>query len=121
MMRPADHCRQKRGAGVGYLLHQLLSDTADRLPSKEAVRSDGSGITYDELERRTNQIARTLQELGVQRGDRVGLFVHKSMASVIGVFGIMKAGACYVPLDVSAPAARSAYILRDCGIRVVIS
>jgi amino acid adenylation domain-containing protein len=111
----------ERGAAVGYLLQYLLADAADRFPSKEAVRSDGSAMTYDALDRCTTQIARTLHELGVQRGDRVGLYVHKSMASVIGVFGIMKAGACYVPLDVNAPAARSAYILRDCGIRLVIS
>ena len=121
MTRGRHASAEREGHAVGYLLQHLLSDTADRLPSKEAVRSNGAGITYDELERRTNQIARTLQLLGVQRGDRVGLYVHKSVASVIGVFGIMKAGACYVPLDVSAPAARSAYIVRDCGIRVAIS
>src|SRR5688572_27530230 len=83
MTRRRHASAEREGHAVGYLLQHLLSDTADRLPSKEAVRSNGTGITYDELERRTNQVARTLQHLGVQRGDRVGLYVHKSMASVI--------------------------------------
>jgi amino acid adenylation domain-containing protein len=106
---------------VGFLLPHLLSDTAARHPQKDAVRMDGAALSYEELDRRTNQLARALRELGVKRGDRVGLFVNKSFTSVTGVFGIMKADACYVPLDVNAPATRCAYIVRDCGIRVVVS
>ena len=64
---------------------------------------DGVALTYEQLERLTNQVARTLISLGVKRGDRVGLYVPKSHASVIGVFGIMKAGAAYVPLDQTHP------------------
>jgi len=104
-----------------YLLHQSLSSWAERTPEKEAVRINGETMNYGELDRFTNQLARTLQEAGVQRGDRVGLYVHKSMASVIGVFGIMKAGAAYVPLDPNAPEKRLAYITRDCGITTVVS
>ena len=106
---------------AGFLLQHFLTESARRYPKKEAVRLDGEAITYDVLERRTNQLARALRDAGVRRGDRVGLYVQKSMASVIGVFGIMKADASYVPLDVNAPAARSAYIVRDCRIRVVVS
>jgi amino acid adenylation domain-containing protein len=106
---------------VGFLLQHFLTETAERQPAHEAMRMGGDSLSYDELERRTNQLARALMALGVQRGDRVGIYVQKSMASVIGVFGIMKAGACYVPLDANAPAARCAYIVRDCGVRVVVS
>ena len=104
-----------------YLLHHLLTNSVARFPDKDAVRMDGHGLSYQELGRLTDQIACTLQDLGVQRGDRVGLYVHKSFASVIGVFGIMKAGAAYVPLDPNAPAKRLAYITRDCGITVVLT
>ena len=81
----------------------------------------GAAMSYEELDRRANQLARTLQHLGVKRGDRVGVYLPKSFEAVVGVFGIMKAGACYVPLDVNAPAARLAYILRDCDISVLLS
>ena len=105
----------------GYLLTHFLTRSAARNPAKDAVRMDGAALTYEQLDRLTNQVARTLISLGVKRGDRVGLYVHKSHASVIGVFGIMKVGAAYVPLDPNAPAKRLAYITRDCGIKVIVT
>jgi amino acid adenylation domain-containing protein len=104
-----------------YLLTHFLTRSASRNPAKEAVRIDGAVLTYEQLDRLTNQLARTLSSLGVKRGDRVGLYVQKSHASVIGVFGIMKVGAAYVPLDPNAPAKRLAYITRDCGIKVIVT
>lgn len=106
---------------MAYLLHQLLTESATRLPDKEAVRFSGKSLSYSQLDRVTNQLARKLCELGVRRGDRVGIFVHKSLASVVAVFGIMKAGGVYVPLDPGAPAKRLAYITRNCGIRVLLT
>ncbi|MBC8095894.1 MAG: amino acid adenylation domain-containing protein [Akkermansiaceae bacterium] len=104
-----------------YLLPHFLTSNAARDPAKEAVCMGGTTLTYGELDRLSNQLARTLVVLGVKRGDRVGLYVHKSFASVIGVFGIMKAGAAYVPLDPNAPGKRLAYITRDCGIKVIVT
>lgn len=104
-----------------YRLEHLLTNSAARHPGREAVRMDGQALTYEELDRLTDQVARTLRAAGVQRGDRVGIYVHKSLASVISVFGIMKAGAAYVPLDPNAPAKRLAYITRDCGINVLLT
>src|SRR5438128_12014992 len=96
-----------------YLLQHLLINSAARHPQKEAVRMDGRALTYGELDRWTNQVARSLREAGVRRGDRVGIYVHKSFASVVSIFGILKAGGAYVPLDANAPAKRLAYITRD--------
>jgi amino acid adenylation domain-containing protein len=106
---------------MAYLLHHLLTESAARLPDKEAVRFEGQGLTYRQLETWTNQMARALRVAGVRRGDRVGIYVHKSPASVIGVFGIMKAGGVYVPLDSNAPARRLAYITRNCDIKVLLT
>jgi amino acid adenylation domain-containing protein len=106
---------------MNYLLPHLLMSSAARHPEREAVRMDNEALSYKQLDRLTNQVARTLLSLGVRRGDRVGIYVHKSPASVIAVFGIMKAGAAYVPLDPNAPAARLAYITRDCGIQVLLT
>ena len=80
---------------MGYLLHHLLRDSAARHSAKEAVRMGGSAMTFGELERRTNQLARALRRLGVQRGDRVGIFVPKSFASVVSVFGVKQAACTF--------------------------
>ncbi len=62
-----------------------------------------------------------LIECGVKKGDRVGIFSGPSLESAKAVFGIMKTGAAYVPLDPSAPAARNAFVINDCGIRLLVS
>jgi amino acid adenylation domain-containing protein len=104
-----------------YLLHHLLTQSAARLPDKVAVRFEDQALTYEELDTATNQLAQALRALGVQRGDRVGIYVAKSLASVISVFGILKAGGIYVPLDPNAPAKRLAYITRNCDINVLLT
>lgn len=104
-----------------YLLHQILPISAARFPDRDAVRMDGRSMTYAELDQLTNQVARQLHAVGVKRGDRVGIYVNKSFASVIAVFGIMKAGAAYVPLDPNAPAKRLSYITRDCNVQVLLT
>ncbi|MGH2536973.1 MAG: amino acid adenylation domain-containing protein [Candidatus Promineifilaceae bacterium] len=106
---------------MAYLLHHLLADSAQRYPDNEALRFKGQGLTYAQLDALTNQTAAALRQLGVQRGDRVGIYVHKSLASVIAIFGILKAGGVYVPLDPNSPAKRLAYIARNCGLKVVLT
>jgi amino acid adenylation domain-containing protein len=78
-------------------------------------------MTYAELEERSSRLARLLADLGVERGDRVGLFLEKSLESLVGIYGVLKAGAAYVPLDPRAPRARIAYMVRDCGIRLLLT
>jgi non-ribosomal peptide synthetase component F len=104
-----------------YLLQHLLINSAARYPQKEAVRMNGAGLTYSQLDKLSNQVARVLRENGVKRGDRVGIYVHKSFASIISIYGILKAGGVYVPLDPNAPAKRLAYITRDCGVKVLLT
>ena len=106
---------------MAYLLHHLLSESAARLPEKEAVRFEGQGLSYSDLDGLTNQLARALKIAGVNRGDRVGIYVHKSLASIISVFGIMKAGGVYVPLDANAPVKRLTFITQNCGIKVLLT
>lgn len=103
-----------------YLLPHLLERSADRQPEQVAVRWQGCEWSYGELQIRSNRLARALQRLGVRPGDRVGLWLYKSLASVQAVYGIMKAGAVYVPLDPHAPNRRVAYIARDCDLNVLL-
>jgi amino acid adenylation domain-containing protein len=106
---------------MSFLLSHLLTESAARWPDREALRFQGQGVTYGQLDRLTSQLARTLRAIGVRRGDRVALYVHKSPASVIGIFGILKAGGVYVPLDPTAPIKRLAYITRNCDTKVLVS
>jgi amino acid adenylation domain-containing protein len=106
---------------VAYLLHRLLTKAAARRPQRAAVASDGCLLTYQELDQLSNKVARVLLRLGVAPGDRVGILAAKSAASVIGIYGVLKAGACYVPLDPKAPAQRLSYVAGDSGISVIIA
>jgi len=106
---------------MAYILQQLLSKSAKAYPDKTAVWARGRSITYRELDERSNQMAHLLHKLGIQKGDRVGLFFPKCVESVISMLGVLKAGGVYVPLDPQAPADRVGYIIGNCGIRVLIT
>ncbi len=81
----------------------------------------GTSLTYAELDATANRLAGLLAAEGVRRGDRVGLFLEKSPEAVVAIYAILKAGATYVPLDEQAPPARLAFIMRDAGIRCLVT
>ncbi|MCI0725417.1 MAG: amino acid adenylation domain-containing protein [Chloroflexi bacterium] len=102
-------------------LPQVLDDSARHYPEREAVRYQGQSLSYAELQQQANSLACLLIRQGVRRGDRVGLYIDKSLEAAIAVYGIMKAGAAYVPLDPYAPVSRLITIMADCGIRFVVT
>jgi amino acid adenylation domain-containing protein len=106
---------------MAYILQQLLSNSAWLYPTKAAVSARGRNLSYRELEERSNQLAHLLLHRGVKKGDRIGLFFPKCVESVVCMLGALKAGAVYVPLDPQAPAERIAYIMGDCGVRVLLT
>ena len=106
---------------MAYLLQRLLTEAAARHPKRPAIAADGDVITYSELDALSNKVARALLRLGVVPGDRVGILAPKSAASVIGIYGVLKAGACYVPLDPKAPRQRLSYVVRDCAAAVIVA
>jgi amino acid adenylation domain-containing protein len=106
---------------MAYLLQHLLADSAARAARRPAVAVGERFLTYEELDKLSNQVARALLAQGVAPGDRVGILAPKSAASVVGLYGVLKAGACYVPLDPKSPAARLATIMTDSGITVLLA
>jgi amino acid adenylation domain-containing protein len=104
-----------------YLLHHYLRESAQRAPDSLALVDRDRRFTYRELDVRSDAVAARLVELGVAPGDRVGIYLPKAAEAVIGIYGAMKAGAGYVPIDPSAPEARVQYIAGNCGIRHVVS
>src|SRR5438132_11485974 len=102
-------------------LHQLLDFSASQFPDKVALEEAESGsITYSQLAGLSDRLRDRLFQLGVQPGDRVGICMRKSCDAVASIFGIMKAGAAYVPVDPTAPASRNAFIFHNCAVKVVI-
>ena len=108
--------------GATTRLTDLLEQSARRFPDKTAVSVPGGGsLTYRELSQLSDRLRDRLCRLGVRHGDRVGFRLHKSLDSVVSLFGIMKAGAAYVPVDAESPASRGAYILNDCSVKAVVT
>jgi amino acid adenylation domain-containing protein len=103
------------------LIHQLLDRSAQISPYHRAVEDDESGaITYQDLATLSDRLRDRLGHIGVCRGDRVGIYMRKSIDAVAAIFGVLKIGAAYVPVDPDAPVARNAYILNDCSVKAVV-
>jgi amino acid adenylation domain-containing protein len=102
-------------------LPDLLSAAARAHSSRSAViEPDGATISYLDLDEQSSRIAELLRRAGVRRGDRVAVHAPKSIGTVASLFGVLKCGAAYVPIDPSAPAHRNLQILTDCAVRTVI-
>lgn len=106
---------------MAYLLHHQFCETARKFPAKEAVIFKEQSVSYKKLDEITNKLAHAIQQNGVKKGDRVGIYMHKSISSVISVLSILKSGAVYVPLDPGAPFKRLAYIIQNCGIKCLLA
>ena len=104
-----------------YSFPQIITKSAQRFPNREAFRSGKASITYAQLNTKTTQFAQFLIEQGVKKGDRVGVYQNRCLESAIAIYGIMKAGAVYVPLDPTAPNERTLFLLNDCDIKFIIS
>ncbi|GGA41713.1 hypothetical protein GCM10010981_33410 [Dyella nitratireducens] len=94
-------------------VHLLFEQQVQRTPDAIALSIEDQSLTYAQLNAQANRLAHALIARGVQPNDRVALGVERSFGMVIGILGILKAGAGYVPLDPTYPAERLAYLLRD--------
>lgn len=92
-----------------------------RTPQAQALRYKAQVLSYDALNRRTNQLAHYLRRLGVKKEQLVGLSMERGFDLVIGMIAILKAGAAYLPLDPAYPQERLAYMLGDAGVTLLLS
>ena len=82
---------------------------------------DGKTLTYDELNARANQMARYLKKRGVKKGEYVGISLERSFDLIIGMLGIIKAGAVYVPIDQSYPMERKLFMIQDAELKILLT
>jgi amino acid adenylation domain-containing protein len=104
-----------------YLLQHFLANSSKRFPDREAVIFKDQKISYGELDKITDKLAGTMRRSGVERGDRVAIWMNKSIPSIISILGILKAGAVYIPLDPHSPLPRIAYIMENAGVRCLLA
>ncbi|WP_053739009.1 non-ribosomal peptide synthetase [Nocardia sp. NRRL S-836] len=102
-------------------LHHLFESVVDRAPTAVASRFAGASLTYGELDRRANQLARHLSALGVGPESVVGVLLERGPALPTAFLGVLKAGGAYLPLDPDHPVARRELVLGDAGAAVVVT
>ena len=102
-------------------IDKMFEAQAEKTPDHPAVICGSAQVTYAELNRRANQLARHLQKLNVGPDVPVGLCLERSIDFVVCVLGILKAGGAYVPLDVNTPVARLETMLSEAGATLLLS
>jgi amino acid adenylation domain-containing protein len=102
-------------------MHALFEAQAAHAPGAVAVRSGGHALSYGELERLANQLAHALRKRGVGPGVLVGICMRRGHGMVVALLGILKAGGAYVPLDPDYPPERLAFMLEDCGAKLLLT
>ncbi|MDE9478575.1 amino acid adenylation domain-containing protein [Xenorhabdus bovienii] len=102
-------------------IHQLFEQQVQKTPQATALEYQGQHLSYAELNARANRLAHQLIALGVEPEQRVAICVTRSPAMVLSLLAVLKAGGAYIPLDISYPAARLAYILNDSAPSVIMA
>ena len=106
---------------MDFLIHHMLRSSAARYPEKEAVVHGTRRLTYREVADNCASIASGLRGAGMQRGDRVGIYLDPSVQQVLSIFSVSQAGGVYVPINTVLVPDQVAHIVRDCGMKALIT
>ncbi|MBC8945149.1 MULTISPECIES: non-ribosomal peptide synthetase [Xenorhabdus] len=105
-------------------VHELFEQQVAKTPDVIAIKFGEHSLSYDELNRRANRLAHYIRRHHHHDGEKispVGICLERSIDAIVAVIGVLKAGAAYVPIDLSYPIERQSYILTDSNVSVVIS
>ena len=102
-------------------VHRLFEEQVVRSPDAVAVACHNSGLTYRELNERSNQLGHYLQRTGVGSGSLVGIFLERSPDVIVALMAIQKAGSAYLPLDAAYPRQRLDSMIKDDRLSVVVT
>lgn len=107
---------------IKWLIQHYLDETSAKFPQKTAIKSGDKSITYRELDEKSGRLANMLMELGCKQRDVVAIYLDKSVEAVIAMFGILKAGCTYIPLDSHySPVGRIGRILGQSEAKYIVS
>ncbi|WP_207291188.1 non-ribosomal peptide synthetase [Pseudomonas sp. FW300-N2C3] len=107
--------------GTAQPIHHLFEAQVQANPDAVALVCENQQLTYRQLNRRANHLARQLLELGVEPDQRVAICAERSLDMIVGLLGVLKAGAAYVPIDPAHPAERMAFMLQDSQPRALLT
>jgi len=102
-------------------IHQRFHEQALRLPTKIAVSSDVGSLTYSELDRASDLLARGLQQHGIHSEEVVGLYMPRCTDTIVSILAVLKLGACYLPLPLDNPVRRLQHMLRQSSVSTIIA
>src|SRR3954462_9839980 len=103
------------------VIHSIVEAQAQQRPHAIAVVCDSERLSYSELDARANQLAHRLRREGVGPESMVGVFMERGVRTIVGILGILKAGGCYVPIDLQYPKDRVAFILENSGAKALVT
>lgn len=103
------------------LVHEFLENSATRTPDKVALICSGQRLTYQQVDVDANRVANGLLAAGVQRGDRVAVWLPNSVEAVLAIFGILKAGATFVVVNTTTKPDKLAYVLNNCQAKALFA
>ncbi len=112
--------RAESSGGI-VCLHERFAQQAREAPAAPAITFAGATLSYAELNRRANRLAHALRARGIGPGDLVGLSLERSLDLVVAILGVLKSGAAYVPIDPDSPAERTAWILADSRVALLLT
>ncbi|HEX3045261.1 MAG TPA: amino acid adenylation domain-containing protein [Bacillota bacterium] len=101
-------------------IQSIFEEQAGKTPDKVALIFEEKQLTYGELNEKANRLARILRDNGARTNQGIGVLAERSLEMIIGIFGILKAGCAYVPLETNFPEERIRYMLDDCGSEVLL-
>lgn len=102
-------------------IHDLIAEQSKKNPDAIAVTCNGKSLTYAEIDKKANQLAHYLKNMGVQAGSRIGVYLPRSENSIVMLLAILKAGAAFIPLDLTHPSERIAYVVNDADPLIIIT
>ncbi len=106
---------------MDFLFHHLLAGSVSRYPYKEALVHGEERLTYAQVSSRVQGLASGLRKAGIQRGERVGIYLDASIAQVVSIFGVSQAGGVFVPINTVLFPEQAAHIATDCSISALIT
>lgn len=102
-------------------IHELFEEQVEKTPDNIAVIFKNIHLTYSQLNKKANQLARLLIERGVKRDSIVGIMSERSIEMIVGVMSVLKAGAAYLPISPQYPDKRIEYLIKDSGLRLLLT
>ncbi|HKD06956.1 MAG TPA: amino acid adenylation domain-containing protein [Bryobacteraceae bacterium] len=111
----------KTAWSLDHCVHALFEGQAAARPDALAIQAGDATLSYSELNRRANQLAHKLRAFGVGPETVVAVALDRSASILVAILGVLKAGGAYLPIDISYPAARIAFMLEDSGAAVLLT